>query len=153
VSELPPGEYIVVGGDIDRVSASVRAGGDELDPDEITRAFGVQPSFAARKGDVRLSGGREVRQRTGIWLLNFGGAPEEWTLSDAISELLDRLPADLSVWTHLGLKYQLDVFCGLHISAWNRGFEIVPSVLRRLAERSLSLSVDIYCEGSADQAT
>jgi hypothetical protein len=153
MTELPPEGYVVVGGDVDSVNVSVRVAGDQLDPDEVTTALATSPTFAARKGERRLSGGREVVQRTGVWLVDFRGAPEEWTLADAINELLNRLPADNAVWERLAAKYVLDVSCGLYLAAWNRGFALPPALLRRLAERHLELNVDIYCNGPRDAAT
>lgn len=151
--DLPPGNDIIVGGDVDRVTVSVRVSGDALDPDEVTRALGVRPTFAASKGDRRTSGSREVTQRTGVWCVEFGGAPEEWTLDDAIRQLLVRLPSAPTVWDELAAKYKLDVFCGLHLARWNRGFMLPPDVLRQLAERHLHLDVDIYCVESDEAAT
>ena len=153
MSELPPGEYIVVGGDVDRVSVSIRVAGDDLDPDEVTSTLLVQPSFSARKGDRHTSSGREIMQRTGIWVFNFSGSAEEWTLGDAIGALLDRLPSDLRIWQSLASKYRLDVFCGVYIEVWNRGFQLPPALMRRLADRGLSLGIDVYCDGSDDEAT
>ncbi len=153
MAELPPGDYVSVGGDVDRITLSVRVAGDQLDPDEVTRALGAAPTFAARKGERRPSGGREVIQRTGVWFVEFQGAPVEWTLDEAIAALLDRLPADMAVWDELAAKYELDLFCGLHLGAWNRGFALPPGLLHRLAERHLELDVDIYCVGSDETAT
>ena len=149
--ELPPGEYVTVGGDVDRITVSVRVGGEDLDPDEVTRAFGVQPTFAAGKGERRQSGGREVVQRTGVWYVSFEGTPEEWTLADAVRELLALLPQDLAVWERLAARYSLDVFCGLHMRRWNRGFALEPPLLRQLADRHLELDVDIYYVGPGDE--
>lgn len=151
--ELPPEDYLTVGGDVDRITVSVRASGDALDPDAVTRALGVAPTFAARKGERRRSGDREIVQGTGVWYIEFAGAPAEWTLDEAIAALLDRLPADLAVWDALAARHQLDVFCGLHMSAWNRGVALPPALLRRLADRHLELDFDIYCSGPDEPAT
>lgn len=151
--EFPPGEYATVAGDVDRITVSVRAGGDDLDPEAVTRALGVAPTFAARKGERRRSGGGEVVQRTGVWYVAFGGAPQEWTLGEAIDALLDRLPDDLAVWDALAARYRLDLFCGLHLEDWNRGITLGPALLRRLADRHLEISFDIYYVGSDEPAT
>ena len=152
MTELPPGDYVSVGGDVDRITVSVRVTGDQLDPDVITRALRTTPTFAARKGDRRPSGGREVVQPTGVWFVEFGGAPQEWTLSEAIGALLDRLPAEIEIWDDLATNHELDVFCGLQMTAWNRGFALPPTLLGRLADRHLELDVDLYCLGSGEAA-
>jgi len=111
---------------VDRITVSVRVAGDQLDPDVVSRALGTAPTFAARKGERRPSGGRDVFQRTGVWFVEFQGAPEEWTLDEAIAALLDRLPADIAVWDEVAAQYGLDVFCGLYLRSWSRGFALPP---------------------------
>jgi hypothetical protein len=113
----------------------------------VTRALGVAPTFAARKGDQRTVAGHEVTQRTGVWVLEFGGAPEEWSLDDAIDRLLMLLPGDLRVWERLAAAHRLDVFCALHLKCRNRGVTLSPELLRCLADRHLELGLDIYYVG------
>jgi hypothetical protein len=140
------------GGDVDRITVSIRISGADLDPDEVTRQFGVAPSFAARPGDRWSAGGRQFTQRTGVWSVQFEGATGEWTLDGAIGELLDRLSADLAVWKRLAAKNRLELFCGLHLASWNGGLRIKPEVLRRLADRYLELDLGIYSIESGDDA-
>lgn len=144
----PPEEALLgAGGDMDQVTVSVRVMGDMLDPIEVSRALGVEPSFTARKGDRRKVGDREVLQCTGVWYIQFMGNPAEWTLDEAIGALLDRLPQALSVWDQLALRYRLDLFCGLQMATWNRGVSLRPSVLRRVSDRHLELVLDLYFVG------
>ncbi|AWN54513.1 hypothetical protein DK412_25275 [Methylobacterium sp. 17Sr1-1] len=43
------------------IAVGLRIVGDTLDPDEITRRLGVEPTGCARKGDTRhTASGREV---------------------------------------------------------------------------------------------
>ena|SRR6185312_3769094 len=135
-----PENEIVAGGEVDQVRVSLRIIGDDLDPDEVTRVLGVEPSAAIRKGE-RRPGGRV--QRTGVWRLSLPHS-REWVLEDAITTLLAALPSDLAVWQALGGKYRLDVFCGLFLDQWNRGADLSPAVLRELAERGLALGLDVY---------
>ena len=120
----------------------------DLDPDFVTQRLGVVPSFAARRGDRRQSGSVEVVQSTGLWSIQLPESPE-WRLDDAITTLLARLPSDLSIWNEIAAHASIDLFCGLHLAVWNRGFELPAELLGRLAERSIKLSVDVYCNGSA----
>jgi hypothetical protein len=54
-----------------RAFATLRVAGDELDPDDITRLLGVQPSEAYRKGETFSKGrARNLSARTGIWLFD-----------------------------------------------------------------------------------
>jgi hypothetical protein len=143
---LPDNEF-QAGGDIDEVSVSLRVASPNLEPTEVTALLGVEPTFAARKGDRRRSGSVEVVQRTGIWIF---ALPEsrEWELADAIRTLLARLPEDLAVWERLRAKAKIDVFCGLYLEHWNRGVDLSPELLRQLADRGLTLGLDIYGNGS-----
>jgi hypothetical protein len=139
-------------GDVDRITVSIRISGAELDPDDVTKLFGVAPSFAARPGDRWRAGGREFTQRTGVWSVQFEGATGDWTLDGAIGELLERLPADLAVWKRLAAKHRLELFCGLHLASWNGGLRIPPDLLRRMADRYLELDLGIYSIESGDDA-
>jgi hypothetical protein len=155
MAELPPGESIALtaGGEIDRVRVCVRVSSDQLDPEAISLALGVPPTFAARKGDRRWTRSGESIQRTGVWYVQLSGAPEEWTLDEGIAALLDRLPSQQAVWDALAERHKLDVYCGLHLSEWNRGADLAPSLLRRLADQHLTLVLDIYYEGADNTAS
>ena len=150
IPEKPIGRLFPIGGEIDRIRVSIRVGGDDLEPDQVTRLLGVSPTFAASKGQRRIVAGRELKQRTGVWGRDFSGAPDEWTLEDAIVELLRQFPVDLDVWGTLAQKYSLEVFCGLFLRAPNRGFSLRPEILRMLSDRHLKLGVDIYAISNAD---
>jgi hypothetical protein len=153
MAELPPGERIALtaGGEIDRVRVCLRVSSDQLEPEAVSLVLGVSPTFAARRGDRRSTRGGESVQRTGVWYVDFTGAPEEWTLGEAIAALLNRLPPEQAVWDVLAEQHYLEIYCGLHLSEWNRGAELAPALLRRLADQHLALSFDIYYEG-ADHA-
>jgi hypothetical protein len=137
----------VVGGEIDRVEVSLRIAGDALDPQRITRMLGVTPTFAARKGDVITHGESTVTQQIGIWTYKLP-ASSEWELGDAIQTLLERLPADPALWETLAGEFKTDVFCGLFLSAANRGTELRVETMALLAERRLTLGLDIYARGA-----
>jgi len=124
----------------------LRVAAPTLEPSEVTALLGVQPTFAARKGARRRSGTADVVQRTGIWIF---ALPEsrEWELADAIRTLLAALPDDAAIWSKLRSKAKVDVFCGLHLQQWNRGVELPSGLLAQLAERGLSLGLDIYANG------
>jgi hypothetical protein len=146
-----PDDTWIVGGDVDRVSLTLRITAPDLDPDAITRRLGVPPSFAARRGDERRSKGGNIKQPVGIWSVGLPNS-QEWVLADAIGALLDRLPADVAIWKEIGSSARIDVFCGLHLDDWNRGLELPPDLLARLGERRITLGFDIYCGGSDDEA-
>ncbi len=140
-----------IGGEIDGCSASVRIAAPDLDPDFITARLGIQPTFAARRGDKRESKAGTLTQPTGIWSLGLGES-REWELSDAINALLNRLPTDIAVWDEIAALARIDMFCGLYLENWNRGAELPSELLGRLAERHFALGLDIYCDPSDPDA-
>lgn len=149
-----PDDVVSIGGPLSRLSISVRIAGETLDPAEISAILGVQPKFAARTGETRLSGRRTVTQRIGIWTYGLTDGPsEEWELDDAITTLLNRLPADTTIWRDLAARYRLDVFCGLFMGGDNQGADLRPETLRLLADRGLALGLDIYGPPPGDEAT
>ncbi len=133
----------IVGGEIDRVEVSLRISGDAVDPERITRMLGVEATFAARRGEAIDREGVPVVQQTGIWIYALP-ASTEWELGDAIRTLLDRLPADPSLWESLAAEFDTDVFCGLFLAASNRGTELPLDTMALLVERRLPLGLDIY---------
>ena len=143
--DRPSHPQFTVGGDLDELRLSVRITGDLLDPDGVTRTLGVEPTFAARKGEVREASGAQVIQRTGVWYVDLAES-SEWVLDDAITTLLDRLPSDPSVWRDLAATHSIDLLCGAFLLGWNRSFVLSPETLTALADRHMALSVDIYCE-------
>jgi hypothetical protein len=137
----------VVGGEIDRVQVSLRIAGDTLVPDRLTRMLGVEPTFAAAKGETVERSGVPIRQRTGMWSYELP-ASTEWELSDAIKTLLEQLPADPALWESLAADYRMDLFCGVFLEASNRGTELSLDTMALLVERRLPLGLDIYALGS-----
>ena len=143
--DRPSHPQFTVGGDLDELRLSVRITGDDLDPQAVTGLLGVEPTFAARKGDVRESSGQPVVQRTGVWYVDLAES-KEWVLDDAITTLLTHLPSDPSVWRTLAETHTIDLLCGAFLLGWNRSFVLAPATLEALAVRHMALSVDIYCE-------
>lgn len=125
---------------IARTGASIRVFGEDLDPVEVTGLLGAEPTHQSRKGDVRASG---FIQQQGAWRLR---APERepGDLEGQLRDLLSALTDDLAIWRDLGARYRVDVFCSLMMEATNEGLSLSPSLQALLAERGLSLGLDIY---------
>ncbi len=129
--------------DIARTTVSLRITGDALDPEEITRLLGIEPTRCTCKGDVRrIASGREVIAQVGSWVLS-ADTPDG--LDAGIVALLGRLPNDPAVWRDLNESYRCDMFCGLFMQDSNEGAELQPQVLSMLGDRGLRLGLDIYC--------
>ena len=154
MTESLPEDGFVLGGPLSSLQVTVRLLGDELDPDEITRLLGVTPIVAARKGDTVVRGSSSVTQRIGVWSYGLTeDASPDWELEDAIVAVLGRLPGDLNLWSELGARFSIDMFCGLFMGSGNQGADVSPSTLRLLADRGMRLGLDIYGPPLGDEAT
>lgn len=127
---------------MDSTSVTLRFFGDELDPDELSRQLGSQPTLSRRKGDV-ITGQGDRRAETGSWLLS-SERQSKSPLELQIAALFGRLTNDLSVWKQLTGRFYADLFCGLWSEAFNRGTELSPQILRMVADRGLRLGLDVY---------
>ncbi len=143
-----------MGGTIDRATVSLRIFGQDLEPDELTQLLGCHPSEAHRAGDVVTTvSGRTRVIRQGSWLLNTNES-RRCEIAEQIADLLRQLTANLQVWQHITTQFQADIFCGLFLDGWNRGFTLPPEVMRQLSERQLAISCDIYTPADTwDDAT
>lgn len=136
------------GHDIDRLEVALRVTGDDLEPERITRMLGVNPTFAARRGEEIDRDGVPVAQRTGIWSFALPASPE-WELGDGIDTLLERLPGDPALWESLAGWATVAVVCELFVHDVDRGAVLPPDTLARLAERRLALELEIHGPPSA----
>jgi hypothetical protein len=149
----------VAGGSMDKCSVSLRFFGEDLDPDELTQILGVEPSSAYRKGDIFRGKKHDKIYKTGSWRLR--SQRSDIDLEDQINGLLNKLPSDeviagsvvsrqsnddLGVWLDLTTRFQVDLFCGLWMKRWNRCVDFQAAILQRIAERGLSIGLDIYVD-------
>jgi hypothetical protein len=136
------GPLVVAGGEIDSTSVTLRFFGDDLDPVDVSRMLGAEPTLQRRKGEVIPDPSQRVA-RTGSWLLS-SERQSKSSLESQIEHLFERLTDDMEVWRQLSSKYRGDLFCGLWSESWNRGLELSPAVLQRIAARGLRVGFDIY---------
>ena len=129
-------------GEIHSLEIELRVTADDLDPDRITRMLGVAPTAAARKGESVDVNGVPVLQSTGVWRYALPASPE-WELSDAIDTLLEQMPPDPALWESLVGWANVSVICALFVHDVNRGADLHPDTLARLAERRLALRLEI----------
>ena len=142
-----PEVIAMVGGLIDETRLTLSVHGDDLDPDEVTRMLSCSPSGSHRRGELAPRSARPYRK--GAWLLSVEGkAPVE--PEHLLASLLDRLPSDPNVWEALRGRYSVALGFGLFQEAWNRGFDLSPGIVQRVAELGLGLGFDIYADGDED---
>ena len=136
-------DVVSVGGDIDRVKVSLRFFGDDLNPNDVSVLLGCQPTEGYRKGEVIIGKRSHRFAHTGLWLLK-GLEEDVGVLETKVDRLLDRVPAEPDAFQALS-NFNGNVFCGVFLNDWNRGFSLSPEILQRLTERKLSIDFDIYC--------
>lgn len=137
------------GGDVERVRVCLRVLGDDLDPTEITRLFGCEPTQSGRKGEPYL---QEKRlRRTGVWILDYTPGPDA-TVGEAITAILVQLPQDAGLWRNLGQQFKIDLLCDVTVRGVNQGFVLAPEVLKSIAALGIPLGVDIFTEADTEQS-
>lgn len=143
----PPKIIATAGGVIDRTKVTLGIHGDDLDPDEISALLKCAPTTAHRRGEERSSKERVPARawKSGNWLLSVEGkSPAE--PEALLAALLAKLPEDRTVWQTLGGRFRVRIDFGLFLDAWNRGFELSPQVLDRVAKTGAVLGFDIYTD-------
>ncbi len=131
-------------GNVRRSEAGLRFFGDDLNPDEISKLLGSDPTVSWRKGDVLI--GHNITPRTaktGSWRLSAKRREPE-DLEAQILELLAALSQDMAIWRGLSLRYKTDLFCGIYMSSFNDGLPLTSETLLALGLRGIALDLDIY---------
>jgi hypothetical protein len=129
---------------LSKSSATLRISGDDLVPDEVTRLLGTSPTHAQSKGEpIFTNQGTSRIAKLGMWRLN-ATVRKPGDLDGQIQEILGQMTTDLSVWTDLHDRYEMDLFCGLIMDSSNEGIIISPVSLRELGSCGIELGLDIY---------
>jgi hypothetical protein len=128
---------------------SLRIAGEALDPTEITRLLGAQPSRGQIKGQAQTSKSGTRVARIGLWSLE-ATATEPEDLNSQVAELLGRLTADIGVWKSIGGRFDIDLFCGWFMGGSNEGASISPETLIALGERGIELAIDLYAPSAGN---
>jgi Domain of unknown function (DUF4279) len=127
---------------INRAVAALRIVGEELNPSEITRMLGAEPTYSHSKGDVLIRPRGRIA-KLGMWRLE--ALPLEPSDFNAqVASLLDPLTQDLCAWGELSSKYSISLFCGWFMGESNEGEDLSPKTLMALGSRGISLALDIY---------
>lgn len=133
--------YSGAGGEVDECLLMLRLFGDELEPELITELLGVEPTKAYRKGDSR-NGNASVRERTGLWLLEWHRSKE--CANSQLRRVLAVLPQDLTIWQDLSGRFSAEFKIHLFLARWCRGTVLSSDVIKMISDRGLGLNIDIY---------
>jgi hypothetical protein len=137
--------------EIDYSMVSLRIGGDDLVPEEITTLLGATPRYAVFKGERGENGKRVVgpivngarTAKSGMWLID-AELREPENIDAQIKEIFSKVTNDLAVWQGLGRRFKMDIYCGLFLKESDNGMTISPQSLALLGERGIELSMCIY---------
>jgi hypothetical protein len=129
----------------DRKRATFRVMGPALDPDKITRATGLAPDEAHRRGDPRRRGDPF---REGLWSVRSSPPMPQLGnhLEDHLCWLLDRVEPHAEQLRRICEQDRLrvDFYCGYTMCQTNSGLELTAAMLARIAALGASLGLDIY---------
>jgi hypothetical protein len=135
-------------GPIHRTKLTLRFHGDDLNPQELSKRLGTEPTSAAARGGTWLTASGEERlAKTGWWQLRMQAVSGE-ELDDQLYRLFESLTSDQETFRQLAARYNGNLFVGLFLASPNEGLTINPTLAQAIAVRGLELQLDIY---GADQ--
>ena len=140
----PPEVIAEVGGVVDESGVTLAVYGADLDPEHVTQLLGVEPTESFHRGFQK--GPRSPPLPHGAWFLQVRGeAPNGPGVQ--LGKLMMRLPNSPEVWAELRSAYRVQFRVGIHMEGWNRGFELNPDVIARVAATGIGMTFDIYAYG------
>ncbi len=126
--------------------------GEDLDPDEISRLLGGEPTFAHKIGDQFV--GRVTKRvrvaKSGMWSISVADR-KPGDINGQIAEILNPLSQDIGIWRDIADRYRTDLFCGLFMGSSNDGLSISADSLLALGSRGVEIDFDIYDGGSDEE--
>jgi hypothetical protein len=127
---------------ISRTFATFRVCGKHLYPEEVTRRLRIDPSESHNPGDKR---GKSGIWPHGYWAIESGLHVQSTNLSLHIEWLLNRIePVQVEVLSLVDEGFSVDIFCFLESLTGHGGPTFSPTLLRRVANLNVELSLDMY---------
>jgi len=136
-----------VGGLVDKSSATLAVYGEKLDPHEVTKLLGVEPTQSFPPGYRR--GPRSPAIKHGAWFLRVEGVAPAGP-DEHLKAVLFRLPTEAAKWQQLHASYRVEIRVGIHFDAWNRGFTLSSETLSRIHTVGAPMEFDIYAYARED---
>jgi Domain of unknown function (DUF4279) len=138
-------------GDVYKTAASLRFHGDDLDPNDLSRVFGTEPTVGVKKGEIWVSPkGLEVVSPFGRWHLHTDDV-KPGDIDQQIASLFSGLSDDMVRWREYAERYHGNIFAGIFLSQFNEGMSISPATLNAVGMRGLELGLDIYTNDGRDE--
>ena len=150
---LPPGTYVTLSGGSWSTAAEFQLRGSRLDPDVVTRAVGIEPSRAHKRGDpIRADAERTFRK--GVWSVRSDDALSRTDdhLEDHLRWLLDRLEPSSTQLRRVVAEEALEAefWCVVDMQARNCDFALQPETIARVGALGATLRLDIYGPGDME---
>jgi hypothetical protein len=124
---------------------SLRLTGDGVEPDEVTAALGLEPTYSARKGDHFRQNPRYMVHRSNIWTHSVT-ADSNVPFEEQIPSLLDQLEARSVALDDLldRADVEAELFLGFSSGDGQGGTFFPPGLLSRIGALGLALDLDLY---------
>ena len=117
---------------------------ENLKPEEITQLIGLQPTIAAKKGEV-IPSGRKFPIDEGTWIYKHDINEIPWNVGNAISELLPLLESKPKLLQFcLDNNVYLEFSVILYLEKDTPIITLEPSLLKRIAAINATIDFDMY---------
>ena len=123
--------------ELNNTVVSIRFSGKDLDPKKLGEMLGFTRS------DTTPSTLKSLKSGIVVWSIQFE-TNETLSLEKKIEALLEKFTSEIPVWLCATKNVKADIFCGLFLDEWNQGFNLTPSLLKKLSDRNLEIGFDIY---------
>jgi hypothetical protein len=123
--------------ELDHTIVSIRFSGKNLDSKIIGESLGFIESETTESTIKRLKSGHVIWS---IRLVNNETLP----LEKKIEVLLAEFTKETYIWKHATENIKADIFCGLFLDGWNRGFNLSSNLMKEISDRNLEIGFDIY---------
>jgi len=133
--------------------ATFRLSKEDLNPDDVSRLLGLEPSRVQRKGEPQYPKNPDspLRFRSGGWHLSTQGHVESRDLRRHVDWLLERLEPKRDVLLRLSREgCAMDLICFWCSASGQGGPWLDAALMRRLADLALAIRFDVYFRGPAD---
>ena len=139
-----------MGGPFERVFFTLSIIDDSLEPKEITKLVGIEPTTSYKKDDETPSGSQY--RKTGAWILKSGEIKLD---EDDFGELkfldwIKVLPTG-KIWSELKSKYSVEVSLIGYTYQMNSDFKLTSEIMHELSSRNLDLKIEPFLSLEGDE--
>jgi len=141
LNKLLNSESISIGGLPKDNSISLCIYSKDINPENLTKVIGCQPSNAKRKGEIDSRHPNRPPAKIGIWCLD---TPENLPFIDKLKYLLTKTTSELSVWETIHKSHTVSLRCVVYLHSWSEGFDISHELLSEIGNRKWEFGLAMY---------